>query len=227
MKRILTLLLGASFISGCTAPVYNYAPQVKSFSLPPLNTVTTTYVGEEMVKQGTDSSADALHFDQPTKIGDNFYYIIPPGDYAKTGQDAGSEFYSGINSRTGLTVPNRTMINDPVKNIQVKSNGEVCIITIFNGTKCDVGKIFSKVKLNSSVQNSFQQTLLYNGKVGNKINIGYREYTDGLARPAFSNEVEYDLSESKTIRYKGAILDILDANNQSITFKLTRNFNTN
>ena len=48
-----------------------------------------------------------------------------------------------------------------------------------------------------------------------------------MARAAFSNEVEYDLSESKTIRYKGAVLDIMEANNQSITFKLTRNFNTN
>ena len=63
--------------------------------------------------------------------------------------------------------------------------------------------------------------------VGNKINIGYREFQGGMARAAFSNEVEYDLSESKTIRYKGAVLDIMDANNQSITFKLTRNFNTN
>lgn len=227
MKKIMAVALGAMLMSGCTAPVNNYIPQFKSFSLPPLNTVTTSYVGEEMVKQGTDSSSDALHFEQATKIGDTFYYIIPAGDYAKTGQDAVSEFYSGINSKTGLVIPNRPMINDPVKNIQVKNNGEVCIITIFNGTKCDIGNIYKKVKINSSVQNSFQQTLLYNGKVGNKINIGYREYTDGLARPAFSNEVEYDLSESKTIRYKGAVLDIIDANNQSITFKLIRNFNTN
>ncbi|WP_026042525.1 hypothetical protein [Pantoea sp. A4] len=226
MRSVLFAVLGAVALTGCTSPIYNYAPQAKSFSIPPLNTSTTTYVGEEMVKQGIDSSSDAIHFEQPTQIGNTFYYIIPAGDYAKVGQENGSEFYSGINSRTGTIIPNRPMINDPVKNIQVKNSGEICIITIFNATKCDSGKIFSKVKLNSSAQSSFQQTLLYNGKVGSKINIGYREYSGGLARPAFSNEVEYDLSDSKTIRYKGAILEITDANNQSITFKLTKNFNT-
>lgn len=226
MKKILALALGALLLSGCTAPVYNYIPQEKSFSVPPLNTSTTTYVGEEMVKQGVDSSSDAIHFEQSTQIGESFYYVIPEGDYAKVGQKGDSEFFSGINSRTGAVIPYRPMINDPVKNIQLKNSGEICIITVFNGTKCDTGKSFSKIKLNSSVKSSFQQTLIYNGKVGSKINIGYREYSDGLARPAFSNEVEYDLSESKTIRYKGAILEILEANNQSITFKLTRNFNT-
>ncbi len=226
MKKILAVALGAILLSGCTAPVYNYVPQAKNFSVPPLNTSTTTFVGEEMVKQGVDSSSDAIHFEQSTQIGDSFYYIIPAGDYAKVGQKGDSEFYSGINHRTGQLIPYRPMINDPVKNIQLKNTGEICIITVFNGTKCDTGKSFSRVKLNTSVQNSFQQTLIYNGKVGDKINIGYREYSDGLARPAFSNEVEYDLSESKTIRYKGAILDVIEANNQSITFKLTRNFNT-
>ncbi|MCP6612672.1 hypothetical protein NL511_30920, partial [Klebsiella pneumoniae] len=81
------------------------------------------------------------------------------------------------------------------------------------GTKCDTGKPFTKVKFQTEQQSSFQQTLIYNGKVGNKINIGYREFQGGMARAAFSNEVEYDLSESKTIRYKGAVLDIMDANN--------------
>lgn len=226
MKHILLATATALLLSGCTAPVYNYTPQAKNFSIPPLNTTTTTYVGEEMVKQGVDSSGDGIHFDQATQIGDTFYYIIPPGDYAKIGADGGDAFYSAVNIKTGLTVPNRPMITDPAKSIEVKGSGEICIITIFNATKCDTGKVFSKIKLNSSSQSSFQQTLIYNGKVNNKINIGYREYSEGLARAAFSNEVEYDLSDSKTIRYKGAILDIIDANNQSITFKLIKNFNT-
>lgn len=226
MKKITSLAFLVTVLTGCTTPVYNYTPQAKNFSIPPLHITTTTYVGEEMVKQGVDSSAEALSFEQPTQIGDNFYYIIPPGGYIKVGETSSSEFYSGVNSLTGQVIPNRPMINDPVKNIELKKDGEICIVTIFNATKCDTGKIFKKAKLNTSAQNSFQQTLIYNGKVGSKINIGYREYNDGLARPAFSNEVEYDLSESKTIRYKGAIIDIQDANNQSITFKLERNFNS-
>ncbi len=75
-------------------------------------------------------------------------------------------------------------------------------------------------------RDSFQQTLLYSGKVGNKINIGYREFSNSLARPAFNNNVEYDLSESKTIAYKGAQLEVLEATNQHIKFRLIKNFNS-
>jgi hypothetical protein len=73
--------------------------------------------------------------------------------------------------------------------------------------------------------NAFQQTLIYSGKIGNKVNIGYREFSRNMARPAFNNDVEYDLSESNQIGYKGALLEIIDANNQNITFKVLRNFN--
>ncbi len=74
-------------------------------------------------------------------------------------------------------------------------------------------------------QDSFQQTLIYNGRVGSKINIGYREFSNNTARPAFNNNVEYDLNESPNIAYKGAELAIIEATNQHIKFKLLRNFN--
>ena len=227
MRKFLGLTVVALLVSGCTTPARNYVPQTKEISIPPLNTTTTTYVGEDMVRQGIDASIDAIHFNQAVEIGSIGVYTIPAGDYVKIGEDSKSEFFSNVERTSGAIVPNRFMVNDPTQSIQLKKNGEICIVTIYGATKCDTGKPFSKVKFQTEQQSVFQQTLIYNGKVGNKINIGYREFQGGLARAAFSNEVEYDLSESKTIRYKGAVLDILDANNQSITFKLTSNFNNN
>ena len=74
-------------------------------------------------------------------------------------------------------------------------------------------------------QDSFKQTLIYSGKVGNKINVGYREFSGSVARPAFNNNVEYDLSESLVIGYKGAQIEVLEATNQYIRYKVLRNFN--
>lgn len=227
MRKLLGLTILTLLVAGCTTPARNYVPQTKEISIPPLNTTTTTYVGEDMVRQGIDASIDAIHFNQAVEIGSIGVYTIPAGDYLKIGEDSKSEFFSNVERSSGALVPNRFMVNDPTQSIQLKKNGEICIVTIYGATKCDTGKPYSKVKFQTEQQSAFQQTLIYNGKVGNKINIGYREFQGGLARAAFSNEVEYDLSESKTIRYKGAVLDILEANNQSITFKLTRNFNTN
>ncbi|MEI7216277.1 hypothetical protein WCT79_04585 [Pectobacterium carotovorum] len=228
MNKILIIsMLSASLVlTGCTIPARNYVPQTKQISIPELNKITTTYVGEDMVRQGVDASIDALHFDQPIEIGTIGTYTIPAGDYVKIGEDEKSEFFSNIERTSSVIVPNRFMVNDPTQSIQIKKTGEICIVTVYGGSKCDSGKLYKKVKIQTEQQALFQQVLIYNGKVGNKINIGYREFQGGMARAAFSNEVEYDLSDSKTIRYKGAILDIVDANNQSITFKLTKNFNT-
>ena len=227
MIKVLAVVLGTIILTGCTTPARNYVPQTKEISIPPLNTVTTTYVGEDMVRQGIDASIDAIHFNQATVIGSIGVYTIPAGDYIKIGEDSNAEFFSNVERTSGAVVPNRFMVNDPTQSIQLKKNGELCIVTIYGGTKCDTGKLYTKVKFQTELQSVFQQTLIYNGKVGNKINIGYREYQGGMARAAFSNEVEYDLAESNTIRYKGAVLNVIDANNQSIKFKLTRNFNTN
>ncbi|EFI5607924.1 phage major capsid protein [Escherichia coli] len=105
-----------------------------------------------------------------------------------------------------------------------KKNNALCVITVFGATTCETNMPIEKVNLNISGDSSFQQALLYNGRVGNKINIGYREFSANTARPAFNNDVEYDLAESKTIGYKGAKFEVLDASNQSIRYRVISNF---
>ena len=69
------------------------------------------------------------------------------------------------------------------------------------------------------------QTLLYLGKSGNVLKFGYRESYQDLARPAFSNEISYDLTESDIIGYKKAKLQVISATNTSITYKVLSYFN--
>lgn len=75
---------------------------------------------------------------------------------------------------------------------------------------------FNRVTKAIATDESFQQTLIYSGKIGQKINVGYREFSGSVARPAFCNDVEYDLSESTTIGYKGARLEIIEATNDHV-----------
>jgi hypothetical protein len=106
---------------------------------------------------------------------------------------------------------------------QKKEDAELCIVTVFGESTC-YEEEFEKEKQLSERRNSFQQTLIYSGRVGNKINIGYREFSNNNARPAFNNDVEYDLSSSNTIGYKGALIKVIKADNSTITYKLIQNF---
>jgi len=53
----------------------------------------------------------------------------------------------------------------------------------------------------------------------------YREFKDNLARPAFTQEVTYDLQIGDEIGFKGARFKILEANNTQIKYIAIKNFN--
>jgi hypothetical protein len=91
--------------------------------------------------------------------------------------------------------------------------------------QCAVVNYSMEMVLSQKSINSFQQCLLYNGKIGNEITLGYREFNGGMARAAFSNEVSYDLSESQILGYKGAGIEVLKATNTEIEYKVLSVFN--
>ena len=78
------------------------------------------------------------------------------------------------------------------------------------------GAAFERVEV--ALEGSFEAELIYSGRSGDTIRLVYREYFDGLAREAFYQELEYDLSESKSIAFKSLEIDVLEATNSRIRF---------
>lgn len=68
-------------------------------------------------------------------------------------------------------------------------------------------------------KDSLNRELVYTGISGNTVSILYREYINNLARPAFTQEIKYDLKTSKIIGFKTARFEIIKADNASITYK--------
>jgi hypothetical protein len=64
----------------------------------------------------------------------------------------------------------------------------------------------------------FKQELLYNGRAGNTIKLSYREYRYDIARAAFTQDLIYDLTESKIIGFRDMQIEILNATNTDINF---------
>ena len=73
-------------------------------------------------------------------------------------------------------------------------------------------------KITKYNEGSLKQELVYNGKSKDTIKLQYREYKDNFARPAFFQELSYDLSESKEIGFRGMMIEILEATNSKIKF---------
>mgnify|MGYP006081953375 FL=1 len=75
-------------------------------------------------------------------------------------------------------------------------------------------------------ENSFQQTIAYEGKSGEILKFNYAEFSGGFAREAFSREFQIDLNEGSIAAYKGAIIEVIEANNMQIKYKVIRNFSS-
>jgi len=220
-KLLLAGVLGLG-LAGCATPKYNYQAIPQNVSKPPINSINEAHVGDKMLEQGIFLEREALYVPKMTKHSG---YTFSEGYYLKVGEDAKGSYFQAINMIPNGGNLQKNIIVDPFKAVMLDSKGEICIITIFNAKACTEDHQAKLSKIGVAADNSFQQTLIYSGKVGNKINIGYREFSSNLARPAFNNDVEYDLSDSKQIGYKGALLEVIDANNQSIKYKVIKNFN--
>jgi hypothetical protein len=70
--------------------------------------------------------------------------------------------------------------------------------------------------------NSFKRELVYSGVSQNTISILYREFKHDIARPAFSQELKYDLAQGNEIGFRGARFLVLKAGNTSIRYKVLR-----
>lgn len=73
---------------------------------------------------------------------------------------------------------------------------------------------------------SFKYDSLYQGKIGNKIKISFREFKDNRARPAFTQNVDYELNKSEPtiIGFKGLRIEVVEATNMSIKYNVIHDY---
>ncbi len=217
--------VAAVSLAACATPTYNYRAVQTEVSAPPLNTVTTAYVGDSMVEQGKYEELDGISIREPVKVGTLGTYSFSPGHYVKRGQSAQGEFFN-VSNLPGSGTVQTGAITDPFESLLLEPNGTtLCGVSVFGAKVCKDNVPVRRVKVPNLTADAFQQTLIYSGKVGDKINVGYREFSGSMARPAFNNDVEYDLKESKTIGYKGALIEVIEATNQYIKYVVLKNFN--
>lgn len=214
--QILFAMCTAFILSGCASVKFN-GPERHTTQIdrPPIGEIVTAYVGDPLLEKGLVVQETVL---EVNKTIDGAMYNVPRGEYSQIGHDAENDYFSAVGVVRGF-------LADPTKALMLGSakGSDLCVITIFNAAACYSGDYERRQKV-SSHGTSFQQTLIYSGRIGNKIHISYREFSNNLARPAFSNDVVYDLEASKIIGYKGARVEVISADNDSIKYRVLKNF---
>lgn len=123
----------------------------------------------------------------------------------------------------------RLYYNSPTSGVLLMPNNELMAINYTLSNR------FAKYKLKEQVDfelvyediesdKNFVQEFLYNGKSGNTLKFSYREFNNDLIRPAFTQELQYDISESDTIGFKSLRIQILNATNTEVEYRLLHSF---
>lgn len=215
MRAFFLVVISALVLSGCAVSYTPVKGSSNIFDEPAIDAITTAQIGDHMLRKGMIVEESVLSLKE--KAG-GFAYEIPAGEYLQLGQSETEKFFLP----TGII---KNPLVDAYQNMSVRDEDptKICVVTVFSARSCYDAK-FEITKRASTSTPSFQQTLIYSGRIGDKINISYREFSNNTARPAFNNDVEYDFAASKTIGYKGAQIEIIDANNSEIKYRVLKSF---
>lgn len=86
------------------------------------------------------------------------------------------------------------------------------------------GAVYPQVMITTVSPTNLRQQLLYQGRSGSTVRVSYREFLGDLSRPAFTQDLTFDLSTDPIIGVKGSRAEILEATNTQVTFRLIQPF---
>ncbi|MDB4794921.1 hypothetical protein OAG73_01820 [bacterium] len=210
-------------------------------SIPVKNTIIESEIGETLVRSYNITTKEAIQIEQPTTLHPVFSLIkgsliIPNGIYEKEYlfEDGTSYYLSSkeiqINTLGAIRGQSRIRVVFPGDKMYKKwpgiENGTlIWPVNVLNTPIAMQPKItYSKALSNRWSPESFDKQFIYNGKSGSTLKFTYREFNSGYARPAFNQDLNYDLTEGKIIGFKGARIEVIDTTNTSIKYKVLEPF---
>lgn len=156
--------------------------------------------------------------------------IVPAGTYKKTASDESGSFYKAANGT--YDVPNKQVVKLIKYDVGIfvpNDKNAYAVLYVYHGSSGSQGYEFGEKPVNyknTTVEiannGSYNKELVYNGVSKNTVSLSYREFKDGVARPAFTQDLKYDLNDGNVIGFMGARFQIIKASNTSIKYKLLK-----
>lgn len=212
MKQRLSFLLLLIGICSCSSPFMAVIPEPLNDNKPILNQETTSEIGVSLVSKevGKIYKAIQIKASVPYKSGYSKKEFIEGSVFVNDHIYKNYDIYTQVDNKEYSIAISR--IDD---HMALYSRGSVFQMKPVT---------YTKLKLPIKEKDYFRQEFIYNGKVGNSLKFIYREFTNDYARPAFMQELQYDISESNVIGFKGLRIAIINVNNTSITYKVVNHF---
>lgn len=220
---MLAILLAA----GCATTLPSAPQKTSLINIPALNIEADAEIGQSMVSTARKVETPAIKLDSAlTHNGGTWKLSISNGVLPMYLSNEKGSFYrvQGPLVLTTLGVSQPDAIGGVfIPNDKTKPT-EVFWMGVYGSPVRDVhpGIEVQNARYEIWGKDSFKRELIYSGVSQNTISILYREFQNDMARPAFSQELKYDLTQGSAIGYKGARFEVIKANNTGIVYKVLK-----
>jgi hypothetical protein len=226
--RVLIVLIAGLVLSACTS-TQAILPQVNIIDRPAIGAISTAELGETIVEKGNLRTYDGLILSNELSWGDGLIlkkFRISPGQLRARQKDSKFTYYFSENMTS----------HDALLGTSLYTGGGLCQSNDKSGPvkgfivagRCNMNWNHTPDVRQTQIYDvnspGFRQELIYNGRVGDNLKFLYREFSGDLMRPPFSQDVQYDLNESTTIGFRGARIEIIDATNTRLQYRVISSF---
>ncbi len=195
------------------------------FSSPELNTEATAKVGDEILHQGVYYDREVIHLSEEIAVGENGAYRLSPGYYLRTGGEHEWDYYVAPKTPGAGKITKAAGVVTLQPAFQVSKDGKTLgVVTNYYQAVRGAASGITRSSQPAVSTESIQKFLVYGGKSGNKIKLGYKEIWMAIQRPSEIQFVEYDIGKSKIIEADGTRIELIRATGDSIRYRVLKSF---
>lgn len=218
-----------AYLSGCATTKQSIPPILRIVNLPEIGEARTSELGDTLVQKGKIYTYDALRLENTVtneKPSINTL-TLEPGILKASMRDDERIYYT-----TEKMTVSGPMIGTKMHpgGLAINAVNEKDIKFIFEGRAImnpSPAPILTKTQIADVERPSFRQEFIYNGRSGDTLKFLYREYSTDVLRAPFSQEVQYDIKDGMIIGFKGARIEVLEATNTVLKYRVRMSFPDN
>lgn len=215
------LLVGCSILlTGACASSRPALGPMSDISFPPLNAPATASLGERLLEQGRGFTTDVIKVHSLR----GKFVSIQNETFCRA---AGSDKFISFNGRAVTFLNFLGGVRATTNKVTFKEQkGQVCLKDVWSGCfGADKSSFDYSRNATCSSPNALQQVIEYNGKQGDTLNFTYRAFYQRDMMAENTQNFTMDLSVGDVFSYKGARIQVENASNQEISYRVLRNFN--
>ena len=228
LKRLIACAFLIITAGACTS-TQAILPSTRLIDRPALGVTTTAELGETIVEKGRLRTYDGLRLDNTLSWGDGFLlkkFTVSPGRLRARQKDSKFTYFYSEN----MTSHDALLGTSPYPSggLCRSNDGTGAVRGFIIAGRCNMNWNDSPIVENIEVYDvdspGFRQELIYNGRSGDNLKFLYREFSGDFMRPPFSQDVQYDINDSNIIGFRGARIEVLEASNTNLTYRVISSF---